>query len=963
MKDKIQAQIHNINAAIGWLKANKPELADKQSLTLIDERRKLRRLAEALEDNPAIAAFGKSQVGKSYLMNCILQNKKTGRPFMVTAGDKEYDFINQINPIGDGKEATGVVTRFSSFRNHPGLYSPDYPVLMRPVSVKDLLLIICDTYFNDFDDATTYTEKEITDKCEAFRQQYASFPAQDKPVLSGDDLLDIREYFGLHIHKAHIFTTATAYFNRLALFIDRVPETEYIRAFSLLWHDEPAFNRLFDSCMSVLRALRFSRYVYLPIEAVLHEGKKDGTIMSVECLKRFYASSAVEAVSEVYLRENDRFISIGKLTKSQLCAVCAEVDFHIPETFLEGTDHYNTAAMPAESRGKLGDGSVSMAILKDNDLLDFPGARARGGFLLSALSGNDDTLMYCFLRGKVANLFNMYNEGLHINVLLFSHHDQDNDVTNLWQLVQSWVHNYVGKSPEARAKTLQGTGGISPFFFIATMFNRDMGNSVNDAVGDNESSIKNRWTGRFENVVLGQVFHASETDWVNNWTAPGSKFRNSYLLRDFKFSDNLYIGFKATGQETGFNIGQGFTQTYYDRLRSTFIGSDTVASLFQDPALSWDVAATMGNTGALYIISRLSEVAACMKTMRQAQFEDLMGEAVDKVYGLMDVHHISEDVEVQLETNVRKARSIMRELDFACNADNYFFGHLLQALQLTEAEALQAVHRLLHSGELNRVNDFKEYQLIRKRCGDFAGCDTDAAKLQRLMQAYGFSNDKEAEQYLESRHVDRKILFQETAKAKLPSCLVAECVLHLWEKKVHGVGFPDSDTGDGGTLFDAVVMNELVKHLVETSALLDLETDMQTAIAPYVNVNDPSSANEHLVADILAGRISEFVVNFGYDLLGPGAIANARETAKKYLLPAFDYIERECKSTYDEDELSALFDDMNTGASAITPAFDDTYNSWTEYMIVSYVAHIGSQGFDTVANHQLTELLQSIKSA
>lgn len=967
MKDKIQAQIQNINEALAWIRQHKPEHYNKQFINLVDERRKLRRLAAALSDNPAIAAFGKSQVGKSYLMNCILQKEtrfekdasgqtvKETKPFMVEAAGKQYNFVEEINPIGDDKEATGVVTRFTSFSRDPQAYCADYPVLARLLTVKDLLLILCDSYFNDFDDYTTYGEAEITERCDALAEQYTAAPLSS-PVLTSDDILDIREYFRAHINNAQIFLK-TAFFSRIAMFVESVPDTEIASVFSPLWNDNAVFTDLFCRLLGVMRRCRFAHKIYLPIKAVLHEGIRENTVMSVECLKRLYAPAQSAVNVEAHVCESGSYVSVGTFAESELCAVAAEVDFRIPEDFLESTAHFDLSTMPADTRAKLGSGEVRMDILKENDLLDFPGARARQKQLISMLAGNTDALIYCFLRGKVAYLFNKYNEDFNINVLLFSHHNKDNDVTNLWQLLNSWVNNYVGNTPEARATTLQTTGGISPLFYVGTMFNLDMANSKNGTVGDTDNAISERWKGRFRTVLLDQCVRPGE--WINNWTARGGKFKNSYVLRDYKFSTTIYEGFKETGHETGLCLEQGFNQDYYDRLRRTFTTNPEVSNLFADPALSWDVAATRNNDGALYIIQQIASVAKCINTTRHAQFAEQLTKRKANVYRLLKDYHVSDDVDELLNDNVRKAMAIMRELDFACNTDNYFFGHLIQALQISESECLKEVHRIITSGELNRVHDFKNYELIRKRCSNFVGCRTDEDKWNLLLQRYGFGTKEEALQYLERRSVKPEILFAGNQQPSLNSVVIATSVFNLWQQRLRNVDFLSKVT-NSDDLFDPIVLGDLVDDIIATAEKLEIPEKLHTAIAEYVNVLDPATANESLVADLLASELSDFVVNFGFDKLTAEDVAKARAIAENRHLPTFDFIERERKSEYNEEELAAIFDNLNSGETSITPAFEDNYSSWVEYMFVSFIAHLNVPDYDVEANHQLADLLQRI---
>ena len=64
MLQTIKSQIENINASLEWIRKNKPNDYEQRFLQLVEERRKLKKLDTANQDNPAIAAYGVSQVGK-----------------------------------------------------------------------------------------------------------------------------------------------------------------------------------------------------------------------------------------------------------------------------------------------------------------------------------------------------------------------------------------------------------------------------------------------------------------------------------------------------------------------------------------------------------------------------------------------------------------------------------------------------------------------------------------------------------------------------------------------------------------------------------------------------------------------------------------------------------------------------------------------------------------------------------
>ena len=91
VQNNIDSLIKIINDSLVWIKKNRPNDYDQKFLQLVDHRRILRRVENAAKYNPGIAAFGKSQVGKSYLISCLLQDN--GKPFMVKTNKDEYNFV------------------------------------------------------------------------------------------------------------------------------------------------------------------------------------------------------------------------------------------------------------------------------------------------------------------------------------------------------------------------------------------------------------------------------------------------------------------------------------------------------------------------------------------------------------------------------------------------------------------------------------------------------------------------------------------------------------------------------------------------------------------------------------------------------------------------------------------------------------------------------------------------------
>lgn len=591
MLQEIRNQIDNINQSLAWIRKNKEEDYYQRFLQLVDNRRTLKKIESAIANNPGIAAFGKSQVGKSYLISCLLQGRdRDGKdvPFMVRAGNESYNFIYKINPPsekGGGRESTGVVSRFSSFSRDETLYNVDLPILVKTFSVTDIILILSDSYFNDFSDYTTPGETEIKDLCDSWKDKYKTPLSLVPGMVSADDILNIKFYFEKHINNAQTYNKS-AIFDKLALVIDKIPTSDYAEVFSNLWNKEPVFTRLFTKLVSILQRFNFSETLYLPIQSVLHEGIRENTIMSVQCLMQLFQATP-QYTCDVYLRENGQFAQCASaIPKSEVCAICSEVVYKIDQEFLSSARPYKWENMDAEVQPMVTHDPVKMELFADNDLLDFPGARSREQEKLEKLL--DATILSFFLRGKVAYLFNKYNEEMGINILLYCHHNQDNEVAYLFKLLEDWVCNYVGRDCHERQEKIAITKK-SPLFNIGTMFNLDM--EMNKGTEMTEKSIEQRWIGRFETVVNKQCFHRETVDWVKNWTREGEDFNNSYVLRDYKFSTNLFDGFEECGYETGSKM----SDAYYQMMRKTFVENEYVKKLFANPSVAWDVASTQGN--------------------------------------------------------------------------------------------------------------------------------------------------------------------------------------------------------------------------------------------------------------------------------------------------------------------------------------------------------------------------------
>lgn len=973
----IQTQIESLNKSLQWIKLYAPEHYEQRFVDLVGLRCRLRKIAEAAQEKPAIAAFGESQKGKSYLIGNLLQKQKS--PFMVKDEKGNLvNFVDRVNPIGDKKEATGVVTRFTPFNQtgREGRYHSEHPVIVKLFNVASLATILCDSYYMDLMDKKFYADDEIKEVANRIYEQYSNKPEVSQSILVEDDIFDIKNYLEKYVTVTQGLRRS-GYFEKLALVIRRVPRSEWASVLQYLWHENKSITALFQRLVDALERLGFAREVYVDFDAVMHLGDNKNTIMSVDCLNGLDDTSWA-LKTNVYVMKEGRLSTVSGFPKCELCAICAETIFKIEPDYLDDEDEYGfdgsycdqPGYMPLQTKGKLPD-KVKKDLLADTDLLDFPGARNRLAVMEDFLSKIDkeagaSNLVQMLLRGKVAYLFNSYNESRIINILLFCHDNEQPNVNEMYRMINDWVEKYVGTSVRLRQQTIRQCGGVSPLFVVGTKFNIDMIEKHNED-GDSDAALKGRWSGRFMKVLYTQSFKADDVDWFKNWDEEGRTFKNTYLLRDYKYSgcdgkgNNLYDGYdekSANPKETTLRLSPEF----YNRLRNTFINNADVLKFFEDPAKAWDVAATMNNDGSLYIIERLAIVAKHMGETRKEQFSQELDKTRQDVSAIMKAYLVTDDKEELLIENINKANEIFCEMDFTCQSNPDYFGHLLQALQMSETESFKELHRLIPmltnivtSGQLT-----KQYQLIRSRCDDFMGCETEDAKWSKLMEAYRLPSKEKAMHFLEEKDIDYKKLFAGAQVKRRNSSVIVNHLLEKWQSNISDVTFMNEFTGNGKV--NEIAMNMLITCFTNTAKNVKLAERIESEIAQYTDVLNVANINQDLVADIVATSISDFVMDFGFRYLTPEQIASSKHITEEHKLNCFKSIEQARQENYDEAAITQLLDKILADDDEFSPSFMTYYNNWMEYMYVAYTAHLDVREYNHEANNKLKVILDELKT-
>lgn len=968
----IQNQIQAITDALKWIKVHKPDQYDKQFSVLVEERLKLRKLLAATKENPAIAAYGESQKGKSHVMNNLLL--KNGEPYKVDTPEGPIDFISRINPVTHGTEATGVVTRFTAFEEPDGKlnsrYRADHPVLVKLLNPMDMAIILCDSYYFDTDGHEPHCSfKEIETFSQQLLARYQDNAEQPITPIIEDDIFDMKNYVRDHIGtQANNFLDSN-YFYNLARVIRQIPYEEYASVFKILWANNEDLTRVYGELVMTHAALGFSSEVYCNIDAV---DNNKNTIMAVVCLAGLSPDKFAELdsddkryVTAWYQDSHATEHKADRIKKSHMAALCSEVVFKIDAKNLETDIQYNLSSIPTDSCSYISQQGIRKDILHTNDLLDFPGARPRETYPF-----NDLKVDIMVKRGKVAYLFHKYSEGHIFNILLFCQNNQNMSVTEMYELIGRWVQTYVGRTPEERARMINRTK-VPPIFVIGTMFNVVMKESA-DSSSNSSEKLEERWKEFFDKILNREALKfdtpigENNDKWFLNWTTDGKPFDNSFVLRDFKYSSdkaggNLYRGYdpEISGSK---EQSMMMNREYYDRMRQTFIDSIYVKRFFSNPALAWDVAASMGNDGIQYIIEKLTVVARNITVARQEQLAEKAAAVTRKVLEILKNYYVNEDSEELLKANIKKAKKVTRELDFTVQQDNYYFGHLIEHFQITERETYNSIHHLITSGELIQTgNDYHAYEILLARCGkSLELCHNDAERWEVIIDEYGLDDKQEAEEYLQRRGIDAMLLFGGTFKKKVNSVTIADRIYELWEGKINSHKIVEEMTSDD--TFDAIVMSHLTENIVETAKQVNLADRIADLIKDYVNVMNPDTINKSLVADLMATEINNFIKDFGYHYREDKEKDELKKLADEKHLNCFESICQERKETFSMEELAHMFDQLNENEQTVTPSFRISYDQWVEYMKLSFIGKNAASDYDRAANHAMGEIIALVKT-
>ena len=736
MEQEINLQLDLIEKAIMWVRETESMRGVKGEnayRTLVKYRRALNKKKFALDGNPAAAMYGESQAGKSYLISALLS--EAGKPYKVVDGaGNEFDFKNQINPRGRSMESTSVVTRFST--KYKWIHE-DYPTLAKLLSPVDLIIVICEAYYNNVKVNNPLSFDEISEKVDDFEASYQNRNECQNLIIE-DNIIDIKDYFDENFSKIVYNNLNDAnFFERIATFVTKIPSEEWKDVFSMLWSFNPQLTKLFDDLINQYRHLNFTSMVYLPIDAVLRD---KGTLLDVRRLDEIYKKyegqeSDYSKDTQVFYKDNEDNEKVLTFSKPYLCALTSELIFVLPERLKE-----------------------VKPFLAQTDLLDFPGTRRSEKTNEENIS--DSSLTVLLRRGRVDYLFNKYSSNDGINALLFCQNHEQSKQSVMPEKLNRWIGNMMGHTPEQR-ELFKST--VAPLFIISTWFNKDLEFDFNNDRPDKVQSLNERWDQRFTKTLAGEIIKATDYQWFNNWTVSESNFRNIYLLRDFYESSEtksqIYRGFNEFKEEKEEIIPDTYPNFRQD-LRKSFIEFYFVKQHFESPEAAWDGSVSITKDGTQLIIDKLTIAASEINPARYEKTVHELNSIIGNMTVLLKEYYNSPDKADDLLRAMTKVGSIQASLDVAFGKNPYFFGAMMRVLMLDSSDVYSLYLDKIHDIERHDEVNMDKYSGIRMNVPDLDPNSDFETNLEHLKKHYEKKTLDECRDFFEvEQQIDLNELF------------------------------------------------------------------------------------------------------------------------------------------------------------------------------------------------------------
>lgn len=929
MKKDITANLEVIKQSVVWADKYGKDSFPKEVFK--NYRRKLKRIGDALSENCSAAAYGESQVGKSYLMSSLLSTPDS--PFVIENDGIKYSFIDKINPSGGNttqQESTGVITRFTIRQGNSRM--ADY-VKITNLSVVDIILLLTDSYYNDvrINNESVLLNTDINNALSQMSDLWSEKTSVHSDITE-DDVRDICDYLNDIIGNNAAYICKSDFCKIVAPIIEYISHDNWVKIFGLIWNHNTELNRLFSILINEYKKLNFSTEVYVPFDAVLRD---KGTLLKIDWLDSVCGihkeSNNDVLYTDVYDKNGN--IIAKDFSKAYLSALIGELTFVLPEEI-----------------------ATERKFLKKIDLLDFPGARSREKIKEEQVGEMLPTILR---RGKVAYLFNKYSRSLKISSVLFCHHHQQKTEPTIGSSIYNWIEDNIGQTPEKRTDVLSKTNGIAPLFLICTKFNIDLERIKNDTP-ETSSKLDNHW-GRF-NKIIPEIIGPEK--WFEEWVTLGGPFtsphfQNVYLLRDFYWSskNQVFDGYneKKKTIENSVHVFDEYPD-YFSDLKESFLNNAFVKKHFAKPQQAWDDVATINNDGSKAIIRNLNAIAEVLDDARRERYMQQLVEIRDEIINKLSVYYESDDKE---ENNI-KIRQITGDIklrtEFAFGEKPELFGKIIDSLMVSSADIRSIAYDIivLHIDEPKTVSSIK---MIRASA-DIDVTDEKSTNIQKLCKRYN-KDESELKSVLADMGVTLDDVISDDTEllATVPD-VIAKHIVEYWNNHIN-----EQVKG----ICDVVPhADEIIFMLLSLLDKLGVKKSISDKINKYYTVFDTNEL-PNAIADYASLTLNNFVSTVGREYMSEKDMENIAQKAKSChldidLSPAAS--SSDIKPQPLLEVLSALDqsrDEVNNSridlATLKKLPFWDSYQRWENFITIGLLCASDISHVDPVANAEIKDII------
>ncbi|WP_367026527.1 putative virulence factor [Methylococcus sp. ANG] len=653
LTERCDAIFRGAGEALDWVAEvrNNAQRLDREGDGLIEKLRRsrnlCRRLGAAAKRPFSAGVFGMSQAGKSYLISTLARSAEGDLQTLLDG--KRVDFIGHLNPPGGGKEATGLVTRFT---RKPGGAPQGFPVELTLFSEGDIAKILGNSFFNDFDRERVSFDTD-PEKLRALLGRLEPL-AQPEPTggLSSDEVIDLIDYFERRFEKSFAPLRAD-YWPKVIELAPRLRTEHRAELLSVLWGEIPDLTRAYRLLAEALARMSHAGTVFVPLAALVSETGSElawraDSILNVDVLDKL-GKDGGESLKVLPQRE-DQTLAEAAVSRPVLAALTAELRFVLAD-------------------------APAIGLLEEVDLLDFPGYRGRLDIadleeVRKQLKREDaDPVAQLMLRAKVAYLFERYTEDQEMNVLLMcTRCDSQIEVTSLAPALSAWVHGTQGETPADRGARPPG------LVWVVTQLDR----RLEAKPGQTAVQQRQEWANMVHITLLERF---AQCDWLNDWT-DGKPFDNVFLVRK---PGMLRSAFKvdAEGMETDF-LSEDERQRLAGQ-RDYFLNNEAVQRHVRDAGAAWDAVLSVNDGGMTRLAEYLRTV--CLLDAKWSR----IGEQVVKIQQEIGEHRLLPYFQAEGAGEVEKKKRCAEQLYQAVVESPDGFGELLYRLH-PAAEQLRRLY-------------------------------------------------------------------------------------------------------------------------------------------------------------------------------------------------------------------------------------------------------------------------------